>query len=74
MKLPVAFCPVCRQEVLVHLAAPEGEDPMTADLELRCVDCDSPVGREGLPLAPDDRDADQVDEMGYPTLDLDELN
>lgn len=74
MKLPVAFCPVCRREVLVHLAAPDGEDPMTADLELRCVDCDSAVSRAGLPLAPEDRDIEEAEEMGYPTLDLDELN
>lgn len=72
MKLPVAFCPACRREVLVHLAAPEGTDPMTAELELRCVDCDGAVARPGLPLAPEDRELAETERMGYPTLDLDE--
>ncbi len=70
----MAFCPACGRDVLVHLAAPEGEDPMTADLELRCVDCDGRIGRKGLPVSPDDREPEEVEEAGYPTLDLDELN
>jgi hypothetical protein len=71
MKLPVAFCPTCRRDVLVHLAVPDGEDPMTAELELRCVDCDAPVGRRGLPLMPDERGPEETGRMGYSTLDLD---
>ena len=72
MKLPVVFCPACRADVLVHLAAPPGEDPMTAELELRCVDCDGPVQRAGLPLAPEERGPEQTERMGYQTLDLDD--
>jgi hypothetical protein len=66
MKLPVAFCPACRREVLVHRTVPEGADPLTARLEDRCVDCDSLLGRPGLPIAPDERSAEQVEAMGYP--------
>ena len=72
MKLPVAFCPACRRDVLVHLAAPDGIDPLIAELELRCVDCDAPVARKGLPISPEEADREQTERMGYSTLDLDD--
>ncbi len=48
MKLPVARCPRCRTDVVVYRTVALGEDPLTAPLETRCVDCDARLDRFGV--------------------------
>ncbi len=47
MLLPTAYCPRCKRDALVHRTLPEDGDPMTAELQVRCVDCDTRLDRFG---------------------------
>lgn len=46
----------------------DGADPMNAPIEERCVDCDAPLGRPGLPMVPDECGSDELARLGYRLL------
>ena len=69
MRLPTAFCPGCRAEVLVHRDVAPGADPMTAPLETRCARCDRRLDRFGLAPVLTDRPLLELAGLGHRDLD-----
>ncbi len=65
----MAGCPRCRREVLVYRAVAEGADPLVAELETRCVDCDARLDRFGTEPEITDCDPRELRTRGYPDLD-----
>jgi hypothetical protein len=69
MLLPTAYCPNCRRDAVVYRdVAPDG-DPLTAELETRCVDCDTRLDRFGTQPDLTERDLSELRTLGYKDLD-----
>lgn len=69
MQLPVASCPRCQREVLVYRSVDPEQDPLVADLLVRCVDCDTRLDRFGLEPELRQRSLDALTDAGYVDLD-----
>ena len=69
MELPTVDCPVCRTRVVAYRKVGEGADPLTAPLQVHCVDCDERLDRFGSD--PDESKVawNGLTKLGY--LDLD---
>ena len=62
--LPVAFCYVCKKDVVVYRDQPEG-DGAADPLGTFCLDCDARLDRWGMVPEVRDRDFGEVGELGY---------
>jgi hypothetical protein len=66
--LPTANCPSCSRPSLVYRAPPE-DLSRGAELETRCLDCDTLLDRFGIAPVIIDRPLSAMAELGYSDLD-----
>jgi len=69
MNLPTAPCPQCRRDVLVYRTVDEDGDPLQADLQTRCVDCDTRLDRFGTEPPITAVASADLEKQGYRNLD-----
>jgi len=69
IEVPVAWCPKCSRDAIVHRCVADGEDPLSADLQVRCVDCDTRLDRFGLEPDVRQRPLEALVADGYVDLD-----
>jgi hypothetical protein len=69
MLLPTAHCPRCRRDVLVYRTVADEADPMDAELQSRCVDCDTRLDRFGTEPELTAKSMKDLGKDGYRDLD-----
>lgn len=69
MRLPTAYCPNCRVEVLVYGWVDSDSQEQDAKIRTRCVDCDAVLDRFGADVTITEKPIAELVTAGYTDLD-----